>query len=67
MLRAIADRLGLKINFVGTDLADLAKLRERAELAAHWLSYGQWTDGWDPHAGDDKQGSAIGKSQEERH
>jgi phosphoribosylaminoimidazole carboxylase PurK protein len=37
------------INFVGSDLADLAKLRERAELAAHWLSYGQWTDGWDPH------------------
>jgi 5-(carboxyamino)imidazole ribonucleotide synthase len=37
------------INFVGSDLADLAKLRERADLAAHWLSYGQWTDGWDPH------------------
>lgn len=39
------------INFPGTD-ADLknpAKLRERAELAAHWLSHGQWTDGWDPH------------------
>ncbi|EUA93203.1 phosphoribosylaminoimidazole carboxylase, ATPase subunit domain protein [Mycobacterium ulcerans str. Harvey] len=25
------------------------RLRERAELAAHWLSHGQWTDGWDPH------------------
>jgi phosphoribosylaminoimidazole carboxylase PurK protein len=37
------------INFVGSDLAEVAKLRERAELAAHWLSYGQWTDGWDPH------------------
>jgi 5-(carboxyamino)imidazole ribonucleotide synthase len=37
------------INFLGTDMADLAKLRERAELAAHWLSHGQWTDGWDPH------------------
>ncbi len=39
------------INFSGTD-ADLknpVKLRERAELAAHWLSHGQWTDGWDPH------------------
>jgi 5-(carboxyamino)imidazole ribonucleotide synthase len=34
------------INFLG---ADVAKLRERAELAAHWLSHGQWTDGWDPH------------------
>jgi len=37
------------INFVGSDMADLATLRERAELAAHWLSQGQWTDGWDPH------------------
>lgn len=39
------------INFLGTsaDLENPAKLRERAELAAHWLSHGQWTDGWDPH------------------
>jgi phosphoribosylaminoimidazole carboxylase PurK protein len=37
------------INFVGSDTADLAPLRERAERAAHWLSHGQWTDGWDPH------------------
>lgn len=39
------------INFVGsdTDLKNPATLRERAELAAHWLSHGQWTDGWDPH------------------
>jgi 5-(carboxyamino)imidazole ribonucleotide synthase len=37
------------INFVGSNIADLAMLRERAELAAHWLSHGQWTDGWDPH------------------
>jgi 5-(carboxyamino)imidazole ribonucleotide synthase len=37
------------INFLGVDMAGLAKLRERAELAAHWLSHGQWTDGWDPH------------------
>lgn len=40
------------INFLGTEAAgpqDLAELRERAELAAHWLSHGQWTDGWDPH------------------
>ncbi|WP_172831935.1 5-(carboxyamino)imidazole ribonucleotide synthase [Mycobacterium asiaticum] len=48
------------INFVGTDVADaqgLAELRERAELAAHWLSHAQWTDGWDPHAGDDAERS----------
>ncbi|WP_082956019.1 5-(carboxyamino)imidazole ribonucleotide synthase [Mycobacterium sp. E3339] len=37
------------INFLGTDVAELPALRERAELAAHWLSHGIWTDGWDPH------------------
>ncbi len=37
------------VNLLGTDMADLAVLRERAGLAAHWLSHGQWTDGWDPH------------------
>ncbi|MEE6178395.1 5-(carboxyamino)imidazole ribonucleotide synthase [Mycobacterium sp. 050134] len=37
------------INFLGTDMAELPALRERAGLAAHWLSHGQWTDGWDPH------------------
>lgn len=29
----------------------VAALRERAERAAHWLSHGIWTDGWDPHHG----------------
>ncbi|WP_407685560.1 5-(carboxyamino)imidazole ribonucleotide synthase [Mycobacterium sp. HUMS_1102779] len=46
------ERPGRKIghvNFLGADLADLKDLRERAELAAHWLSHGRWTDGWDPH------------------
>ncbi len=46
-----AERPGRKvghINFVGSG-TDLAELRERAERAAHWLSHGQWTDGWDPH------------------
>jgi 5-(carboxyamino)imidazole ribonucleotide synthase len=51
-----AERPGRKvghINFLGTevDLKNPAKLRDRAELAAHWLSHGQWTDGWDPHGG----------------
>ncbi|WP_408632363.1 5-(carboxyamino)imidazole ribonucleotide synthase [Mycobacterium basiliense] len=42
------------INLLGMDPASVAVLGERAELAAHWLSHGQWTDGWDPHAvGDD--------------
>ena len=48
------------INFVGSDMADLATLCERAERAAHWLSHGQWTDGWDPHAGDDAERSDRG-------
>ncbi|RFD25243.1 5-(carboxyamino)imidazole ribonucleotide synthase [Mycobacterium uberis] len=58
-----AERPGRKvghINFRGTDkdLKDPTKLRERAELAAHWLSHGQWTDGWDSHrASDDKERS----------
>jgi 5-(carboxyamino)imidazole ribonucleotide synthase len=37
------------INFLGSDAGELANLRERAERAAHWLSEGEWTDGWDPH------------------
>jgi 5-(carboxyamino)imidazole ribonucleotide synthase len=46
------------INFLGSDAAELANLRERAERAAHWLSDGEWTDGWDPHAaGDDAVGA----------
>jgi 5-(carboxyamino)imidazole ribonucleotide synthase len=46
------ERPGRKIghvNLVGADVAEVANLRERAERAAHWLSHGQWTDGWDPH------------------
>ncbi len=27
----------------------VAQVRNRAELAAHFLSHAQWTDGWDPH------------------
>jgi 5-(carboxyamino)imidazole ribonucleotide synthase len=33
------------INFLGGDVKDSAKLRERAEGAAHWLSHGQWRAG----------------------
>ncbi|MBV8181394.1 MAG: 5-(carboxyamino)imidazole ribonucleotide synthase [Mycobacterium sp.] len=46
------ERPGRKIghvNFLGDHVDELANLRDRAELAAHWLSHGQWTDGWDPH------------------
>lgn len=27
----------------------VADVRERATRAAHWLSHGEWTDGWDEH------------------
>jgi 5-(carboxyamino)imidazole ribonucleotide synthase len=37
------------INLLGADTKDSANLRERAESAAHWLSHGEWSDGWDPH------------------
>ncbi len=45
------------VNVVGVpggspdDPAYVADIRERAERAAHWLSHGVWTDGWDPHHG----------------
>lgn len=29
------------------DAAYVADVRERAERAAHWLSHGEWSDGWD--------------------
>jgi 5-(carboxyamino)imidazole ribonucleotide synthase len=44
------------VNVVGgfdgslTDPAYVAAVRERAERAAHWLSHGEWTDGWDNHS-----------------
>jgi 5-(carboxyamino)imidazole ribonucleotide synthase len=50
------ERPGRKIghvNILGGEVAQLSELRERAELAAHWLSHGLWMDGWDPHSGDD--------------
>ena len=46
------ERPGRKIGHVnlrGDDPADWENLRERAETAAHWLSHGEWTDGWNPH------------------
>ncbi len=36
------------VNIIGTDMDEL---RERAVRAAHWLSHGEWTDGWDEHDG----------------
>lgn len=38
------------VNVVGRPGQTLDDVRERAERAAHWMSHGVWTDGWDPHA-----------------
>lgn len=55
-----SERPGRKIGHVnvlgdpGLDQDDpdqVAAVRAVAELAAHWLSHGQWADGWDPHSG----------------
>src|SRR5690625_1887903 len=55
-----SERPGRKIGHVnvlgdpGVDPDDpeqVAAVRAVAELAAHWLSHGQWADGWDPHTG----------------
>ncbi|MDI9978376.1 5-(carboxyamino)imidazole ribonucleotide synthase [Rhodococcus sp. IEGM 1307] len=42
------------VNIVGgpgsiDDPEYVARVRERAERAAHWLSHAEWTDGWDVH------------------
>ena len=37
---------------VGSQIDDaeyVAEVRERAVRAAHWLSHGEWTDGWNEH------------------
>ncbi len=53
-----SERPGRKIGHVNVlgaaggsldDEAYVADVRERATRAAHWLSHGVWTDGWDPH------------------
>ena len=54
-----AERPGRKIghvNVIGAatgsldDPAYVAEVRERAVRAAHWMSHGEWTDGWNEHA-----------------
>jgi 5-(carboxyamino)imidazole ribonucleotide synthase len=54
-----SERPGRKIGHVnllgaaGGSLDDdeyVASVRERAMRAAHYLSHGEWTDGWDGHA-----------------
>lgn len=42
------------VNIVGSAAADpndagsVAEIRDRAQLAAHWLSHAEWADGWKP-------------------
>jgi 5-(carboxyamino)imidazole ribonucleotide synthase len=53
-----SERPGRKIGHVNVlgaatgslgDADYVAEVRERAVRAAHWLSHGEWTDGWDEH------------------
>lgn len=46
------DRKVGHLNIVGRPGQTIDDVRERAERAAHWMSHGEWTDGWDPHAHD---------------
>jgi 5-(carboxyamino)imidazole ribonucleotide synthase len=54
-LYAKAERPARKVGHVtalGASGAELGAVRRRAVLAAHWLSTGEWADGWSPHAAD---------------
>ncbi|MBB1055176.1 5-(carboxyamino)imidazole ribonucleotide synthase, partial [Dietzia sp. B44] len=55
-----SERPGRKIGHVNVladpgvdpdDADQVATVRAVAEHAAHWLSHGEWADGWDPHTG----------------
>ena len=43
------ERPGRKIGHVNVLGDDVDVVRERAQRAAHWLSHGVWTDGWNQH------------------
>ena len=43
------------VNIVGRPGHTLDGVRDRAERAAHWMSHGVWTDGWDPHGAPNAQ------------
>jgi 5-(carboxyamino)imidazole ribonucleotide synthase len=45
------ERPGRKIGHITLLGAQMADLRERAGLAAHWLSHAEWLDGYDIHTG----------------
>ena len=45
------ERPGRKIGHVTMLGQSMADVRERAKLAAHWLSHAEWLDGYDIHGG----------------
>jgi 5-(carboxyamino)imidazole ribonucleotide synthase len=45
------ERPGRKIGHVTMLGRSMADVRERAKLAAHWLSHAEWLDGYDIHGG----------------
>ncbi|MEN3270840.1 5-(carboxyamino)imidazole ribonucleotide synthase [Pseudonocardia sp.] len=45
------ERPARKVGHVTVLGADMADVRQRATLAAEWLSAGVWSDGWSPHTG----------------
>ena len=47
-----AERPGRKIGHVTVLGSDLPVVRRTASLAAHWLSTGEWADGYDIHIGE---------------
>jgi 5-(carboxyamino)imidazole ribonucleotide synthase len=49
-----AERPGRKIGHVTVLGDDMDEVRSRAKLAAHWLSDGEWLDGYDIHGGNAK-------------
>jgi 5-(carboxyamino)imidazole ribonucleotide synthase len=46
-----AERPARKVGHVTALGADMTVVRERAALAAAWLSTARWPDGWSPHTG----------------
>jgi 5-(carboxyamino)imidazole ribonucleotide synthase len=46
-----AERPARKVGHVTALGTDMAEVRNRAGLAAAWLSTAEWPDGWSPHAG----------------
>ncbi|GAA0597383.1 5-(carboxyamino)imidazole ribonucleotide synthase [Kutzneria viridogrisea] len=46
-----AERPGRKVGHVTVLGEEMDRVRARARLAAHWLSHGEWLDGYDIHGG----------------